>query len=203
MINEINASQRYGATGTVKSANQSSADNSAKTTQSDQSTKVDTVELGTRQETPVTYENVTKKKLDASDIEALKEQADAATENLRKLVEELILKQNKNYKVAEGDTSEDLAAKLGITSEDVEAAKQAVSEDGEFGVKAMSDRLVNFAIAVSDGDKSKLSELTAAIDKGFEQAKEALGGELPDISQQTYDETMRKLNEWAKDDSDS
>ena len=59
-------------------------------------------------------------------------------------MEELILKQNKNYKVAEGDTSEDLAAKLGITSEDVEAAKQAVSEDGEFGVKAMSGQIGQF-----------------------------------------------------------
>ncbi len=214
MINEINASQRYGAAGAIKSANQSSADKSVKTSQSDQSAdkapqsdqsaKVDTVELGSRQEASVTYSKVTSNKLSAPNIEALKEQADASTENLRKLVEELILKQNKNYKIAaEGDTSEDLAAKLGITTEDVEAAKQAISEDGEFGVKAVSDRLVNFAIAVSNGDKSKLSELTAAIDKGFAQAKDALGGELPDICQQTYDETMRKLNEWAKDDSES
>jgi hypothetical protein len=203
MINEINASQRYGVTGTIKSASQSSADKPATASQSDQSTKVDTVELGTRQEAPVTYEKVMTKKLDAADIAALKEQANAATENLRKLVEELILKQNKNHKAAEEDTSEDLMAKLGITTQDVEAAKEAVSEDGEFGVKAVSDRLVNFAIAISGGDKSKLSELTAAIDEGFAQAKKALGGELPDISQQTYDETMRKLNEWAKDDSDS
>jgi hypothetical protein len=203
MINEINASQRSGVTGTIKSAGQSSADKSAKTSQSDQSTKVDTVELGTRQETPITYEKVTKKKLDAADIAALKEQADAATENLRKLVEELILKKNKNDKAAKDGTSEDLTAKLGITAQDVEAAKQAVSEDGDFGVKAVSDRLVNFAIAISGGDKSKLSELTSAIDEGFAQAKKTLGGELPDISRQTYDETMRKLNEWAKDDSDS
>ena len=56
MINEINASQRYGATGTVKSANQSSADNSAKTTQSDQSTKSrygGTREPGRRRRSPM------------------------------------------------------------------------------------------------------------------------------------------------------
>jgi hypothetical protein len=88
---------------------------------------------------------------------------------------------------------------LGITTADVEAAKQAISEDGEFGVKAVSDRLVDFAISISGGDKSKLSELISAIDEGFAAAKEALGGELPAISQQTYDETMRKLNEWANE----
>ena len=91
----------------------------------------------------------------------------------------------------------------GLTTEDVEAAKQAVSEDGDFGVKAVSDRLVDFAISISGGDKSKLSELVSAIDKGFGAAKDALGGELPAICQQTYDETMRKLNEWANDESDS
>jgi hypothetical protein len=84
----------------------------------------------------------------------------------------------------------------------VEAAKEAISEDGEFGVKAVSNRLVDFAIAISGGDKSKLSELVAAIDEGFAAARKALGGELPEICRQTYDETMRKLNAWANE-SDS
>lgn len=203
MINEINASQQYGVTGITKVTGQSAADKSTKASQSDQGTKYDTIELGTKQEEPVTYSKVTNKKLDASEIASLKEQAEAATENLRRLVEELILKQDKNYKTSnEGSSNEDNLTKLGITASDVEAAKQAVSEDGDFGIKAVSDRLVNFAIAVSGGDKSKLAELVSAIDEGFAQAKKALGGELPDISQKTYDETMRKLNEWANE-SDS
>lgn len=200
MINEINASQRYGVSGTAKSANQPAAEKSAKVSQTEQSAKVDTIEIGTKQEAAVTYEKVTSKKLDAAEIASLKAKADAATENLRKLVEELILKQDKNYKKStEDSSSEELMAKLGITTEDVEAAKQAVSEDGEFGVKAVSDRLVDFAISISGGDKSKLSELISAIDEGFAAAKQALGGELPGISQQTYDETVRKLNDWANE----
>jgi len=183
MINEINTGQRYGITGTTKSASQSSAEKSSKVSQTEQSAKVDSVEIGTKQDASVTYSKVTSKKLDAADIASLKAEAEAATENLRKLVEQLILKQNK----------------LGITTEDVEAAAQAVSEDGEFGVKAVSDRLVDFAISISGGDKSKLSELISAIDEGFAAAKDALGGELPEISQKTYDETMRKLNEWANE----
>ena len=203
MINEINASQRYGVSSTTKSANQPAAERSAKVSQTEQSAKVDTIEFGTKQEAPVTYEKIKSKKLDATEIASLKAEAEAATENLRKLVEELILKQDKNYKKStEDSSSEDLMTKLNITTEDVEAAKKAISEDGEFGVKAVSDRLVDFAKSISGGDKSKLSELISAIDEGFAAAKKALGGELPDISQQTYDETIRKLNDWA-DETDS
>ena len=197
MMNEINASQRYGVPGTTKSINQSSAEKSTKVSQADQIAKVDTIEIGTKQDASVTYSKVASKKLDATDIASLKAEAEAATENLRKLVEKLILNQNKNYKASVEDSSKDLLKKLGITTEDVEAATQAISEDGEFGVKAVSDRLVDFAISISGGDKSKLSVLISAIDEGFASAKDALGGELPEISQQTYDETMRKLNEWA------
>lgn len=199
MIQGINASQRYGAPGTAKPANESAADKTAKVSKTEQSAKVDSIEIRAKQETPVTYEKGSSKKLDSEEITSLKTKSEAATENLRKLVEELILKQNKNYKAALEDSSKEGFAKLGLTTEDVEAAKQAVSVDGEFGVKAVSDRLVDFAIAISGGDKSKLSVLVSAIDEGFAAAKKALGGTLPEISQQTYDETMRKLNEWANE----
>lgn len=199
MINGINAGQRYGVSGTTKSESQPAAEKSAKVSQSEQSAKVDTLAIGAKQEESVTYKKVSSKKLDAAEIASLKAEADKATENLRKLVEKLILKQDKHYKKSAEDSSSDLMTKLGITTGDVEAAKQAISEDGEFGVKAVSDRLVDFAISISDGDKSKLSELVAAIDEGFAAAKKALGGELPDICQQTYDETMRKLNDWANE----
>ena len=197
MINQVTSSQ-YNATSTTSTTNQTAAQKSTNSSQADQSSKVDKIEIGMNQETSVTYSKVTNKKLDATEIAALQDEADKATENLRKLVEELILKQDKNYKASTEDTSEDPLASLGITTEQVNAAKEAVSADGEFGVKAVSDRLVEFAKVVSGGDKSKLSELVSAIDKGFSQAKDTLGGKLPDISQQTYDETMRKLNEWAE-----
>lgn len=203
MVNEINVSQRYGAAAAVKASGTPAAEKPAKEEsqqeQAAKASKVDTVNLGTRQEESVTYTNVTSKKLSASDIEALKAQADAATENLRKLVEELILKQNKNYKASEETPIKDLVENAEFSADDIEAAKQAISEDGEYGVKAVSDRLVKFAISVSGGDKTKLSGLISAIDEGFAAARKAWGGELPDICQQTYDETMRKLNEWAND----
>lgn len=202
MINQVTSSQYSIAASTTASTNQSADQKSNSLSQADQSSKVDTIEIGTKQETSVTYSNMANKKLSADDIEALQEEANKATENLRNLVEEMILKQNKNYKTSTEDSTGVSLEDLGFTTEDVETAQEAISEDGEYGVEAVSDRLVDFAIAVSGGDKSKLSELVSAIDEGFSQAKDALGGELPDISQQTYDATMKKLDDWANGTSE-
>ena len=198
MINGVQG-QRYGVVEPPKASGRDASVKPSEKSQPVQGVKADTVEIGTKQEASVTYSKTSNNKIDASQIASLKAESEAATENLRKLVEQLILKQNKNYKVS---SEPDALAQLEITAEDVEAAKLAVSEDGNFGVKAVSDRLVDFAISISGGDKSKLSELVAAIDEGFAAAKEILGGELPEISRQTYDETMRKLNDWASE-SDS
>jgi hypothetical protein len=196
MINQVGSGQ-YEMTGTTKSANQTTVQKATDLTQAQGTSPVDTIQVGNSQNTSVTYSKVMKKKPDAADIAVLKAEADKATENLRKLVEELILKQNKNYKASTESSSEDTPTQPNISSADIEAAKAAISEEGEFGVKAVSDRLVKFAISVSGGDKSKLSELISAIDKGFAAARSALGSELPDICKKTYDETMKKLNDWA------
>lgn len=158
---------------------------------------LDKVEISNRKEEAVTYTKLDlEKKLKPSDIEALIAEADKATENLRKLVEKLILKQNE----FDGKTekkAEKISHGQKANAVNVQNAMNAISEDGHYGVKAVSDRLVDFAITVSGGDKTKLAELTSAIEAGFEAAREVLGGELPEICNQTYDETMRKLNEWA------
>ncbi|NLT47392.1 MAG: hypothetical protein GXX92_03155, partial [Clostridiales bacterium] len=53
---------------------------------------------------------------------------------------------------------------------------------------------------ISGGDKSKFEELKGAIDQGFQAAREALGGYLPEICEETYRETMRKLVIWATEE---
>lgn len=138
-----------------------------------------------------------RRKLDVSEISVLRRQAEQTNENLRKMVEELILKQGKDYRAfrAKGFSDKDGTNKTGI-----EGARLAISDDGEFGVKAVSDRLVDFAISVSGGDKTKFSELKTAIKNGFAAARETLGGYLPDICLDTYNETMRKLEAWANED---
>ena len=43
-------------------------------------------------------------------------------------------------------------------------------------------------------DPEKLEEMRAAFQKGFDQATKTWGGELPDISQRTYDAVMEKFD---------
>lgn len=197
MINQINTNQWSSANKPTDFTKQPKVEKGTEPASAEQSIRIDTLEVRKNQDEIVTYAKVgNNKKLDASDIKELKNQADRATENLRRLVERMILKQNKDYKVSkEGEKETSIEEK--ISAGDINRAKMSISEDGEFGVNAVSDRLVNFAISISGGDKAKFSELVAAIDEGFAAAKEALGGQLPDISQQTYDETMKKLKEWA------
>lgn len=153
----------------------------------------DTLELSVSTLSSTVYSKTESKGVDASTLAEIQEQVDQSTENLRSLVEKLILKQTKNAGLAslygKNVTETNTTA--------VEQASQSISEDGEYGVKAVSDRIVEFAKTISGGDTAKLEELKEAIKEGFEQAGVEWGGELPSISQQTYDEVMRKLDEWA------
>lgn len=73
-------------------------------------------------------------------------------------------------------------------------AQEAVSEDGYWGVKQTSERIFDFALALSGGDADKMDDMLAAFDKGFKEATKSWGRDLPDISNQTYD-AVHKLFE--------
>ena len=78
-------------------------------------------------------------------------------------------------------------------------AQKSIDEGGELSIENVSDRMVNFAKAISGGDKSKISILRDAIEKGFKEAEEAFGGELPEISYKTLERTMEKLDAWENE----
>lgn len=149
----------------------------------------DIVETGNKTQVSLVYSKADAKKSAAADIQALQEQAEKATETLRNLVQKLLLEQGK--KAAEGTS---------LHANAVEQARQSIAEEGDFGVEAVSDRIVDFAIAVAGDDKSKLEELKAAIDRGFKEAGKSFGRDLPDICHQTYDAVMKKLDQWSQEE---
>ncbi|HRU41181.1 MAG TPA: hypothetical protein P5021_04315 [Candidatus Diapherotrites archaeon] len=151
------------------------------------------LDLSKPAEKSAAYSKPAAKKIDTDEIDRLWKESQKSYETLRKLVEKLISKQGKKL----GDLLEGKDVLL-IDEETRAAAAQAVSEDGELGVKAVSERIVAFAKAVSGDDKSKIGELKNAIIQGFKEAEKVLGGKLPDISQRTYDEVMRQLDEWEQ-----
>ena len=154
---------------------------------------IDTVEVGISHSPSVLYTRPMGKGANASEIDALMAHSDKTLAGLRELVRQMLLKQREVAGRAEGKRS---PAKEALPT--VEEAKLSLSEDGEFGVKAVSDRIVNFAIAVSGNDPAKLAQLKEAIDKGFAAAEKAFGGRLPDICYETHTEIMRKLDAWSQ-----
>jgi hypothetical protein len=115
--------------------------------------------------------------------------------SLRQMIVNLFREQGLSARIATGDTIVDFRE---LTPEQ---AKDLIAEDGYFGVEQTSDRIVTAAVALAGSDPEKLEQIKAGIDKGFEMAAQALGGTLPDISSQTYDAVMEKLDAWAQGDS--
>lgn len=93
-----------------------------------------------------------------------------------------------------------LAEKLGLGTTP-EAAQKAISEDGMWGVNAVATRLMDMAISLSGGDAEKAELLRAAVQKGFDQVGGLWGGELPQVSQDTYTETMNRFDYWSANGS--
>jgi hypothetical protein len=79
-----------------------------------------------------------------------------------------------------------------------EKAQELVADDGYFGVEKTSDRIVDFAINAFGNDPAKLEEMRAAIEDGFQQAAQVFGGQLPEISHQTYTAVMEKLDAFGE-----
>ncbi len=209
-------SSSYDTAAQVQSATQSKE---AKTSTSNAATNASTAE-----DVGVVYEptkepaaTTSKKSVKAnSDVIAqLKADADARLSQLKGIVEQLISKQGKASENAsiwdqfmksgkDGNFWSNLCKGLedGSIQVDEATARQAqedISEDGYWGVKQTSERILDFAKALTGGDSSKMEEMRSAIQEGFDQAAKMWGGELPDISQQTHEAVMKGLEEWANE----
>ena len=118
--------------------------------------------------------------------------------SMQSLVEKVLGQQKGTFDLANGKNLAATFRKVaGLASPDeIANAKASIAEDGYWGVEQTSDRLVSMAIALSGGDTSKAEELKDAITKGFKKATAAWGEELPQICQDTYNTTMKKMDDW-------
>lgn len=138
-------------------------------------------------------------KADTVKMAELQKRAEEAYAPLRQMVEALLKEQGMAYKPVSGTAMD--GPMVEISPEIRAEAGRQVGEGGEFSAESTSTRLVDFAIAVSGGDKSKFEVLKDAIEKGFKAAEKAFGAELPEISKQTMDLTMSKLSDWANSEA--
>ncbi|MDO9207688.1 MAG: hydrogenase-4 component G [Sulfuricurvum sp.] len=74
-------------------------------------------------------------------------------------------------------------------------AKVLVSEEGFFGVTQTSNRLADFVLSGGGDDLEKLKAGREGILRGFNEAEKMWGGKLPDISYQTIEKALEKIDE--------
>ncbi len=122
---------------------------------------------------------------------SIREIAEESYDRLRNKVADVLQQQGIDTRLKQGDQTIDLYQ---ITPE---KAQELIADDGYFGVEQTSDRIVDFAIEIAGGDIGRLDAIKTGVEKGFNEAKAAFGDWLPDISYETYDSVMEKLDAWA------
>lgn len=80
------------------------------------------------------------------------------------------------------------------TSDSADNTNSLLGEDGYFGVEKTSQRLFELAKALAGDDTEKLKEAKNAITKGYESVVGLFGENTPDITHETYDKTMEKMD---------
>ena len=165
--------------------------------------KRDSLEKAEEKNTGVTYEktevkNSVTKKYNADMVAKLKADAEQRTSQLRSLVEKMMKKQG--AAIGNADSMWRFLAKGDFTVDAMTKAEAEadIAEDGYWGVNQTSDRILDFAKALSGNDPSKADELLEAFKKGFAQATGTWGDKLPDITQRTYDAVVEKFDAWKK-----
>lgn len=76
-----------------------------------------------------------------------------------------------------------------------EEAKSLVSEEGYFGISQTSARLSDFVLNGGGNDLERLKAGREGIITGFNEAEKMWGGKLPDISYETLDKALAKIDE--------
>lgn len=135
-------------------------------------------------------------KYDAATIEKMKEEAELKTAQLRSIVEKMMLKQGEKFTTLSDAFDMIKEGTIEVDDEVAVEAQKEVSEDGYWGVNQTSDRLFSFAKALAGNDPTKADSMIEALERGFNEATNAWGGELPELCKQTFEATHKKLTEW-------
>ena len=186
-----------------------SANTSSKSTETKKEENTTTANKTGFDETAVVYEKsnetdtVKANKNNGVDREAIiaqiKAENDARISQMQELVRKMMQGQGNALAqtddiwsfLASGDYTVTEAAKL--------QAQEDISENGYWGVEQTSQRILDFAKALSGGDVSKADLLLDAFKKGYEEATGAWGKELPEISKKTYAAVEEKFAAWKEE----
>ena len=182
----------YGVDNRYSYTDYSSSASNSKANSTNESPKKDTVEEGATYEASKTTGKTQKpySKSSSNIVAKMKADTQARLEQMQSLVTKMFQKQG--VTIGNADDMWKALANGNFTADaaTIAQAKEDIGENGYWGVNQTSDRLVDFAIALSGGDEEKMKKMVSAVEKGFKQATKAWGKDLPGISSDTYSATM-------------
>lgn len=132
-------------------------------------------------------------------IAQLKSDTEQRMAQMQSLVTKMFSKQGITIGTADDMWKALASGNFTADADTIAKAKEDISEDGYWGVNQTSDRLLDFAVALSGGDEEKMKKMVSAVQKGFKEATKAWGKDLPSISNDTYSATMQKFDKWFAD----
>lgn len=160
--------------------------------------KTDTYQRQAISPKKLTYDNP-QYKPDLEAIQKLKTELDQTQERVKQLMIAMFQRQGLDVP----NLSDIKIADLKNIKIDKTAQKEAeamIADGGELSAENVSNRIVDFAKAISGGDRSKLDLLKSAIDEAYDEVKKEFGAEeLPEVTQKTYRMIMAKLDAWGKE----
>ncbi len=127
-------------------------------------------------------------------VKALKDDAEKQKQNLIDIVRKSMSGQASTWNKSQGLKS--LFENLTVDADTIAQAKKDIAEDGYWGVDQTSDRILDFAKALSGDDPDKADMLLEAFKKGYKQATGDWGDELPSLCKDTYDAVVEKFQKW-------
>ncbi len=145
--------------------------------------------------------NVTTKMSDserAALVKSLKDDLNNQMSRFTNMMVQTFQKQGITSSMIQGDDFWKMMAsgKYSVDAQTKADAQEAISEDGYWGVKQTSQRIFDFAHALAGDDVEKMQKFQKAVEKGFEQAGAAWGGDLPSICGDTHDAVNKLFDDF-------
>lgn len=167
--------------------------------------KVEAKSASTANNAGVVYEssaNSVSKKDNSALIAKLKADSQNRISQMQSLVTQMFEKQG--IKIGTADDMWKALAGGNFTADaaTIAQAQEDISEDGYWGVNQTSQRIFDFAVALSGGDEETMEKMKAAVEKGFKLATKSWGRDLPEISNNTYDAVMEKFDNYFNENKE-
>ena len=193
--NAVNLSVNLTQT-TASNNNQNAASNTTSIVETNAVNVQDIVEISGQQPAQQT-QNRNRFAPDISRMREIWQDHERHVESFRRLVENLLNQQIERSNLAGivWDRN-DPNAMVEIDEATRTAAQEAIGEGGFWSAESVAARLLDFAVAISGGDPSRIATLRNAVERGFSAAERQWRGNLPEISQSTRDAVMEGFDQW-------